>query len=197
MAKTNAKAKAAKGKGLSFAAGGAIAIIGIVLLVFPKFVAGTVGIFVGAALIIAALYLIGCWSDRRGSIIATFYLVGGAVAGVLGLVCILHPAGLLNTIGWLVALCITIAGLSEVLIAVRAKKDGSGNIGAIVTSIAVAALGIVAMINPSIMLQLLGLALIFEGAVAILLGPSVGKKNKQETVEIIEIEPSEVHSERR
>jgi len=152
---------------ISIATGVVIILIGLALLLFPQTFASFVGIFVGIALIIATVRLINNWREARGSLLAGFYLVSGVIVGLLGVLCLLNPAGLLKTFGWLIALCITVAGIVEFIISLRAKKEGYCGVGALVSSGAVALLGIIAVAFPSVMLQLIGAALACEGVTAL------------------------------
>ncbi|SHI94113.1 Uncharacterized membrane protein HdeD, DUF308 family [Tessaracoccus bendigoensis DSM 12906] len=130
----------------------------------------TLGLIVGAWVILDGIWMIleGA-SDRRGAASDRVLVAGaGAVTVALGLLIAGNPAATVEALAFLTAFWFVFAGLREVFLAVRLRKEVDGEWALMVTGAVAVAMGFAGMVWPGLLLGalvwVLGLAAIVYGA---------------------------------
>lgn len=157
-------------KGAVIGSGIVMLVFGIVFLVFPAFTLSFLAIMMGIAFLFNGIsMLVSWWRGIRGSVLGIASAVMGALCIIFALICFIHPFAVASTLTWLVALCVVIAGVAQ-LIALLAAKELPGRGLGIIATIIVALFGIFALIWPPMVIQFLGISLVIEGISALILG---------------------------
>lgn len=157
-------------RGAVMGSGIVMLVFGIIFLVFPAFSMSFFAVMVGIAFLFGGIsMLVSWWKGLRGSTAG----VASAAFGVLGvafaLVCIVHPLAIASTLTWLVALCVVIAGISQLVALFLASGLPGRGIG-IAATVIMTLFGVFALIWPPMVMQFIGISLIIEGASGIVMG---------------------------
>lgn len=156
-------------KGATLGSGIVLALIGFVFLVFPGFTLSFFATLAGIGLVVAGISAIVSWRNGlRDTIMGTAALVFGILGIVLGLVCLVHPFAVAATFTWLVALCVLIAGILQLVTLTRAEGLPGRGI-ALAAAVLVIIFGVLAMAWPPMIVQLVGVSLAVDGVSFIIL----------------------------
>ena len=138
-------------------------IFGIIFFAFPDFAAKMFSTFVGIAFLLAAISAFLTWVTLRRSMMGGSVPIISILCLVMALVCLLHPLGFAEAIGWVIALCVTIGGIGQLADALRSPVNGIDMTLTVVASVIVIAFGVASLIQPTMLIVFLGATLLVEG----------------------------------
>lgn len=157
-------------RGAAIGSGIVMLVFGIIFLVFPAFTLSFLAIMMGIAFLFGGIsMLVSWWRGLRGSAVGTASAVFGVLSIIFALVCIVHPFAMASTITWLVALCVVIAGIAQLVALIMANGLPGRGI-AIAATIIMTLFGVFALVWPPMVIQFLGISLIIEGTSAVIMG---------------------------
>jgi uncharacterized membrane protein HdeD (DUF308 family) len=148
---------------------GIVAIIfGILALVWPDLVLGTVitllGIFV---LVVGIVFTIGAVTHRGPDRHWLRHLIPGVIGIAVGIITIAQPEILAVVIIYLIAIWALIHGIGEIHAAMRLRKDVAGEWMPIVIGIASVVIGVILLLQPlmagAVIIWLVGLFILILG----------------------------------
>lgn len=164
-------------KGALIGSGVVMLLFGIIFLVFPSFTMSFFAVMVGIAFLAGGISMIvSWWKGLRGTSVGVASLVFGILSVIFAIVCFVHPFALAATLTWLIALCVVIAGISQ-LIALFLASELPGRGIAIVTTILMILFGIFALTWPPMVVQFIGISLLIEGFSALIMGAIASTDN--------------------
>lgn len=150
-------------RGAAFGSGIVLVLIGLAFLAFPALMLTFFATLAGIALIVAGISGIVSWrSGLRDTVMGTMTLAFSILGLVLGLVCLVHPLAIASTLTWLVALCIVVTGITQLLALTRAAGLPGRGIG-IAAGALVVVFGVLAMAWPPMIVQFVGISLAVDG----------------------------------
>lgn len=164
-------------KGAAIGSGIVMLVFGIIFLVFPAFTLSFLAVMMGIAFLFGGIsMLVSWWRGLRDSAVGIATAVFGALSVIFALVCLIHPLAMASTLTWLVALCVVIAGISQ-LVALILASELQGRGIAIAATVIMTLFGIFALIWPPMVIQFLGISLIIEGVSAVIMGAVARPQN--------------------
>lgn len=147
----------------------ALCVLGVVLIAVPELSAAALGTICGALLIVFGIVrLTGYFSRDLYRLAFQYDLPFGILLIVLGVILLIHPAGLMNFICIACGIFILSDGLFKIQIATEAKSFGIRNWWLIlVLAVLTGICGLTLMFRPgegsSLLMVLLGITLLAEG----------------------------------
>lgn len=157
-------------RGAAIGSGLVMLVFGIIFLVFPAFTLSFLAVMMGIAFLFGGIsMLVSWWRGLRDSPMGIASAVFGVLSIIFALVCLIHPLAMASTLTWLVALCVVIAGIAQLVTLIMANGLPGRGIG-IAATVIMTLFGIFALIWPPMVIQFLGISLIIEGASAIIMG---------------------------
>lgn len=157
-------------RGAAIGSGAVMLLFGIVFLAFPSFTLSFLAVMMGLAFLVGGIsMLVTWWKGAKGTPAGTASAVFGALSIIFAIVCLVHPLAIASTLTWLVALCVVVAGVSQLVALAMATGLPGRGIG-IVATVVMILFGIFALVWPPMVIQFLGISLIIEGLSAIVLG---------------------------
>lgn len=142
-------------------------VIGIVFLVFPVFTMAFFALLVGIGILVLGITIIMAWyQDMRGTGMGAGALFSGVVCLIFALVCLIHPLAMATTMTWLVALAVVICGIAQIC-GLIAMAGVPGRVAGIAGSAVVVLFGVLALLQPELIIQFMGISLLIEGITAI------------------------------
>ena len=134
-----------------------LVVIGIIFLAFPAFTMVFFTTLVGLGILVIGISITMAWyKDMRGTGI------------IFSLVCLIHPLALATTMTWLVALAVVVCGIAQIC-GLVAMTGAPGRTVGIVGSAVVVLFGLLALLQPELVIQFMGISLLIEGITAIVM----------------------------
>ena len=146
----------------------AIAVIGLILIIFPEISMLAVCYMLGISAIVFGIVKITGYSSDPYGLAFQFDFAFGVIAILLGLIVILHPGNVMALVPVIMGIYFMIDGIMKIQTAVDAKRFGvNGWWLILVSAIVTGAVGILLLINPFesavALTVLLGITLLADG----------------------------------
>ena len=147
----------------------AIAVIGLILIIFPEISMLAVCYMLGiSAIVFGIVKFTGYFSSDPNGLALQFDFAFGVIAILLGLIVILHPGNVMALVPVIMGIYFMIDGIMKIQTAVDAKRFGvNGWWLILVSAIVTGAVGILLLINPFesavALTVLLGITLLADG----------------------------------
>ena len=146
-----------------------LALVGVVFVAAPAFVMSFFDALVGICLIAAGLGGLLLWfHDLRGRTLGCALSVVSVFGVLFGLFCLARPLALATTISLVIAQCVVIAGIVQLIVVLRAIAIPGRSL-AIAGSVLVIVFGICAFVWPTMLVRFVGIAFLAEGLSSIAL----------------------------
>lgn len=171
-----------------------LCVFGIVLMIYPEISVTALCYTLGSVLVVYGVFkIIGYFSKDLYRLAFQFDLAFGILLSAVGLIMILHPVKVVSFIYIVVGLIILTDGLFKIQIALDAKRFGVHQWWMItVLAILTGVLGLLVVINPfesaTVIMVLLGAALVLEGLLSLCVAIWAVKIIKYQQPEILEAE---------
>lgn len=150
-------------RNISLGSGIVLALVGLLMLLFPGFSLSFLAVLVGIGILSVALSALSAWGSMlKGTGTGAVILTLGIVMLVIALVCLFHPLATASAITWLVALLVVIGGIAQLLTFTFAAGMPGRGVG-IASTLATIVLGVLALIWPPFIMQFIGVACLVEG----------------------------------
>ncbi|MDO4182660.1 MAG: DUF308 domain-containing protein [Coriobacteriia bacterium] len=152
-------------------------IVGGIFVFAPGLSGSMISIFIGAALLVSGCSSLIAWNNARKVGSANGILVFAIVAILLAAVCLVHPLAVAETLGWLIAGCIVVAGIFRVISTLTTPFiPFSLKVAGIISGAIDIVLGVLAILNPAWIMYFLGAGLLLTGITDIVFGILVKKE---------------------
>jgi uncharacterized membrane protein HdeD (DUF308 family) len=146
-----------------------LVVIGIIFLAFPAFTMVFFTTLVGLGILVIGISITMAWyKDMRGTGMGGGALFAGVICIIFSLVCLIHPLALATTMTWLVALAVVVCGIAQIC-GLVAMTGAPGRTVGIVGSAVVVLFGLLALLQPELVIQFMGISLLIEGITAIVM----------------------------
>lgn len=155
-------------RSLSLGTGVILLLLGITFLAFPFVIMTFFASFVGLAFLVGGVSSLVTWYQSRGTAKGGGMLFMGIVCVIFAIACFIHPLAFAETMTWLVALFVAIAGVVQIVSLIAAGPIPGRGFG-IVANIPVTVLGILGLVWPELIVQFVGCSLLIEGISIIVL----------------------------
>lgn len=154
-------------RSMGLGSGAIIALLGIVLFVFPAASMAIIAMLVGFGIIVTSANTVIMWArNLRGTGTGGFVLATGILGLLFGFLCLLEPLVFAEAMTWIIAIAVIFIGISQIG-SIISMKDVSGKALGIVGSLLIVLLGIFSFIWPPFFMQFMGISLLIEGATII------------------------------
>ena len=174
-----------------------LCVLGILLIVEPQFSAAVLGVIRGIVLLVfGCVRLVGYFSKDLYRLAFQYDLPFGILLVVLGLVLLLHPAGMMNFLCITLGLYILTDSLFKIQIAADARKFGLRDWWLILALAIVSGLcGLMLLFRPGagsdLLMILLGITLLSEGILSFSTAITAVKIIRHQRPDVIEVDYSE------
>ncbi len=174
-----------------------LCVLGILLIVEPQFSAAVLGVICGIVLLVfGCVRLVGYFSKDLYRLAFQYDLPFGILLVVLGLVLLLHPAGMMNFLCITLGLYILTDSLFKIQIAADARKFGLRDWWLILALAIVSGLcGLMLLFRPGagsdLLMILLGITLLSEGILSFSTAITAVKIIRHQRPDVIEVDYSE------
>lgn len=143
-------------------------VLGIVLVVFPNIVIGTVGYMIAALFFLFGGTRIAAYLSGRSALLARGGLAAGFCALLLGLLILLRAERFAEFLPFMIGIVTFITGMTGLQSAMEWRRaGGSGWQGALAMSVAAAVIGVLLIVDPFgslyVTVVFIGVSLIFDG----------------------------------
>ena len=147
-----------------------ILVLGCMLAFTPVMSAQFFAWLVGFAFLIGAVVGFIVWNaNKRAGISNGGSLFAAILSLIIALVCFFLPLFSAVILTWIVAWCIVVAGIMQIVMFARMKGTPHRVIGGI-SSVLVVLMGIIALAWPLLLVQFIGVAAIIQGISLIIIG---------------------------
>ncbi|MCD8200000.1 MAG: DUF308 domain-containing protein [Coriobacteriaceae bacterium] len=166
-------------------AGALILILGCVIFFMPALSTTFLTIFTGVVILVVSVSSIIAWIARyrkEGAGVAV--LVLAIVGAVVGVVCLLHPLAMAQAFIWIIALCIIVLAVAQ-LISAFFLPSFLLSIISIIAAAVTFIIGVCSLFWPMLVVSFVGAAFIVEGLMQLLLGIAA-PSGRTETVKVEE-----------
>ena len=163
-----------------------IAVIGLVLIIFPEISMLAICYFLGiAAIVFGIVKITGYFSSDPYGLAFQFDLAFGIIAIVLGAVVVIHPGNIIALVPIIMGIYFMTDGIMKIQTAVDAKRFGIRRWWLIlISAIAIGIMGLLLLVNPFegavTLTVLLGITLLADGIANICIAAYTVKAIKKE-----------------
>ncbi len=160
-------------------AGALILILGCVIFFMPATSTTFLTIFTGLVILVVSVSSIVAWIVRyrkEGAGVAV--LVLAIVGAVVGVVCLLHPIAMAEAFIWIIALCIIVLAIAQ-LISAFFLPSFILSLISIIAAAATLIIGVCSLFWPMLVVSFIGAAFIVEGLMQLLLGIAAPSERKE------------------
>ncbi len=156
-------------RGMGLGSGIILAIIGIILFVFPTLSMSVFAMLVGFGILVVGINATYVWfRTMRGTGAGGGVLFAGVLSIIFGMLCLLYPLVFAEVLTWFVAIAVIVFGIAQIWSLIVTPHLDGRFIG-ICGSIVVVLCGILALIWPPFIMQFIGASLLIEGITVIVM----------------------------
>lgn len=162
-------------RNLGMGVGLVLAIIGIVLFVFPSLSLTVFATIVGLGIMFSGASATIAWAQNlRGTGQGTGALIAGILSIVFGFICIMHPIAFAEALTWIVAVAVIVFAVAQI-IGLLTTPDIDGRLIGVIGNLVVILCGVFAFVWPPFIMQFIGASLLIEGITTVVVSLTLPK----------------------